>query len=151
MSGGTLSSRAVNTRVNIRMIRQQILERDEPPLSLFVLDEAAIRRLSGEESVFRDQAAKLLSLTSRPNITIELIPFNVGLYKGMIEPFAVLEFSDETDSDVLYLEGHRDSMLSRENAGDIIVYRTRFEQLRKISLGREATVAYLREISKKIR
>jgi hypothetical protein len=51
----------------------------------------------------------------------------------------------------LYLEGHRDSMLSRENAGDIIVYRTRFEQLRKISLGREATVAYLREISKKIR
>ena len=52
----------------------------------------------------------IITLMGRPNITVEIIPFSAGLHSGIAENFTILEFGNESDSDVVYFESARDSL-----------------------------------------
>ena len=140
----------IRTRIEIRQARQQLLEQSSPPTMMFVLDEAVAQHLVGKRSIAYDQIDRLMRMASRPNVTIELIPFSAGLYRGMLESFTVVEFPDPEDSDVLYRETSRDSIISRGEAEEISGYREVFENLRDISLGPDDTLTYLTKLLKKI-
>lgn len=145
-----LSPKAVDARVEIRMTRQQLLEQSDPPLGFFIVDEAVIRRLLGDNIIMRRQLDRLITMADKPNVTIEMVPFSAGLYHGIAEAFSIVEFDDIADSDVLYLEGSRESILSHDETGEISIYREVFEELRAISLGPEGSLAYLREVAKEV-
>jgi Domain of unknown function (DUF5753) len=49
----------VDRRVGVRMTRQQVLDRDDPPIMRVVLNEGAVRRLVGGPQVMRGQLYKL--------------------------------------------------------------------------------------------
>jgi len=137
----------VRSRVEIRMKRQQLLlGRASPPPLFFILDEAVIQRLIGDKATRRDQISRLISIANRPEVTIEIIPFSVGLHRGMGDNFTILEFSDPSDDDVLYFESVRDSIF-QEDAEEISIYRELFEELRKISFGKKKSLDYLVEIA----
>jgi len=136
-----IPSELVQSRKEIRLARQRLLEQDSPPTGVFVLDEGAIQRLIGERIIASAQIQRLINIASRPNVTIEIVPFSAGLHRGMLESFAILEFPE--DSDVLWLETSRDFILSHDEAGDITGYREVFEDLRNISLGPDGTLQYL--------
>lgn len=140
----------MRTRIEIRLRRQRLFEQETPPTAIFVVDEAAIQRLVGEPATAQGQIVRLVELANRPNITIEVVPFSAGLHRGLLEPFVILEFPDAEDSDVLFLETSRDMILSHDEAGDITGYREVFEELRRISLGREGSLAYLANLAKLI-
>ena len=135
-------------RVEVRLRRQQLLERAAPPELDCILDESAIQRTIGERDVAPGQIARLIDLANRPNISINIVPFSAGLHRGLLEPFVILEFHDSDDSDVLYLESSRDSIFSHDEAGEITGYREVFEQLRAVSLGPADSLAYLEDIAK---
>jgi hypothetical protein len=140
---------AVRARVEIRMKRQQfLLEREDVPSLFFVLDEAAIHRLLGDEETRQGQLDQLISLAKKPGVTIEVVPFSVGLHSGIGENFSVLEFSDLDDDDVLYFESARDAIFSQDDAEEISIYRELFEDVRNISLGPKRSLNYLIEVSK---
>jgi hypothetical protein len=144
------SAERVDTLVEMRMLRQQLLDRTDPPLLLFILDEAVVRRLVGGKAVMRRQVCRLIDMAARPNVTIEIVPFNVGVHPGMKAPFMVLEFPDAADNDLLYLENPRGDLISRDVPEEILAYREAFEQLWKLSLGPENSVTYLGKISDEI-
>jgi hypothetical protein len=144
--GDNITRDIIEARVEARATRQKILERASPPLFFSILDEAAIRRLIGEKAIVQQQIARLISMARKPNVTIEIVPFSAGLHRGMIEPFTILEFPDAADSDVLYLEGTREAVISQDEAGQISLYREIFEQLRKISLGPQGSLTYLAQL-----
>lgn len=135
-------------RLEIRLARQQLLEQESPPDFFCVIDEGAIQRAVGERNIALAQVDRLSSLAVRPNVTIEIIPFAVGLHPGMLEPFNVLEFPDPEDSDVLFVETSRDMIISHDQAGVITGYRETFESLRGVSLGAEETLAYLQDLAR---
>jgi hypothetical protein len=136
----------IQTRMEIRLTRQQLLEQPSPPTLICVIDEAAIQRLVGERNIARSQIQRLISLATRPNITIEVVPFSAGLHRGMLEAFWVLEFPDPEDSNVLFVETSRDIIVSHDEAGEISGYLETFEELRSISLGSDGTLAYLGDL-----
>jgi hypothetical protein len=138
------SPRIVKARVEIRMTRQRLLDKPDSPDLFFILDEAVISRLMGDEELRLDQIRRLISLASRQNVTIEVLPFSAGVHRGMAENFVILEFSSATDSDVLYFESARDSIFSHDEADEISIYRELFGDLRRLSLGRERSLAYLK-------
>jgi hypothetical protein len=140
----------IQTLTEIRLVRQQFLERPSVPTMLFVFDEALIQRLIGERDIARDQIDRLIKLATRPNITIEIIPFKAGLHRGMLESFVIVEFPEPEDSDVLYRETSRETIISRDEAEEISGYREVFEDLRRISLGAEGTLTFLTNIMKTI-
>lgn len=138
-------------RLEIRMTRQRLLDRPNAPDLFFILDEAVISRLMGDKGLRLEQIRRLISLASRPNVRIEILPFGAGLHRGMAENFVILEFSSSTDTDVLYFESARDSLFSHGEAEEISIYRELFVDLQRISLGSAESLAYLKDRETEIR
>ena len=143
-----LTARGIKARVEIRMKRQQLLlERESPPLLFFILDESVITRLVGDKNTRQAQVMRLIEMADHPHVTIEIVPFSVGLHRGMAENFSILEFSGSTDSDILYIESASESIFSQDEAQEISIFRELFEDLRKVSLGPRGSRDYLAKIA----
>ena len=129
-----LSSNRLRALVELRTRRQDIIDAENPPSFHFVLDEGVVRRVVAGPSVMRRQLRRLIEVADKPNITLELIPFSVGLHPGMKGPFEIIEFADPSVSDIVYLESPRGDMFS-DVPEEILKYREAFEGLVKASLG----------------
>ena len=139
-----MSASQVEGLVEIRMKRQELLQRSDAPLLFFIMDEAVVRRIVGGEDVMRRQLQRMIEVSNSPNVTIEVVPFSAGLLPGLQGQFLIYEFSDAADDDVLYLEDARGALLSRDSPDEVLRFREEFEQLREASLGPEGSVDFLR-------
>lgn len=137
----------VDTRVEIRMRRQELVDRANPPLLFFILDEAVVRRVVGSKGIMRRQIRRLIELADRPNVTIEVVPFGAGVHPGLKGSFVVLEFPDAADDDVLYLESPSGDLISRDVPEEVLTYREVFEHLRSLSLGPSDSMTYLGKLA----
>lgn len=139
----------IQARIDIRLKRQELLSRDPPPTIVCVLDEAAVQRTAGQRNLAQGQIAHLIGLASRPEITIEILPFSAGLHRGMLESFLILSFPG-SDGDVLFSETSRDTLFSDEDDSEIPGYRNVFSDLRSVSLGADSTIRYLRNLASRL-
>jgi transcriptional regulator with XRE-family HTH domain len=98
------SSREIDRRVGLRLARQAVLTRPEPPNIWVVLDEAVLQRPIGGAGVMRAQLRHLIELAQRPNVTIQIMPFEAGGHAAAGGPFSILRFADHDLPDVVYLE-----------------------------------------------
>lgn len=96
----------VQRRVQLRMERQRILRRtNPPPVQLWVvMDEAALRRPIGGPKVMRGQIQRLIELAEQPNITIQVMPFRFGGHAAEGGAFSILRFPEPDLPDVVYVE-----------------------------------------------
>jgi transcriptional regulator with XRE-family HTH domain len=98
------SDEQIERLVDLRIKRQDSLERT-PPLDVWlILDESVIRRTIGGPDVMRGQLARLVEASRKPNVTLQVLPFSSGSHAGLRGSFAILEFPERTDSDVAYVE-----------------------------------------------
>jgi transcriptional regulator with XRE-family HTH domain len=98
------SAEEVGRRVRLRMARQILLTRQDPPRLWAVVDEAALRRPVGGREVMRGQLERLIDATKLPNVTLQILPFAVGAHAAMGSAFSILRFADRELPDVVYLE-----------------------------------------------
>lgn len=75
--------------VDARMERQAILERPRPPALWVILDEGVLHRRIGSGKIMQDQLAHLAGMSGRPNITIQVVPGEVGAHVGLLGGFAI--------------------------------------------------------------
>ena len=94
----------VGRRVRLRMARQAVLIREQPPRLWAVIDEAALRRPVGGPEVMRGQLERLVEVAKLPNVTLQILPFGEGAHPAMVGSFSVLRFPDEELPDVVYIE-----------------------------------------------
>ncbi|MGW1676951.1 helix-turn-helix domain-containing protein [Saccharopolyspora sp. NPDC002376] len=128
----------------LRQARQEHVFRKSKPIKLrIVLDEAALRRKVGGVEVMRDQVKYLADVGTRSNITIQVLPFEVGAYPGMQSPFYMLRFAADLEGmDAVYLENQRGAVWM-ERPADIKHYAQVFEQMTKASLSPKKTLEFL--------
>jgi hypothetical protein len=69
-------------RASLRMKRQEVLEGPDPLHLHVVIDENALRRRLPEPQVMGAQLRHLLTQSEKPNIHIQVMPMQVGLYPG---------------------------------------------------------------------
>jgi Domain of unknown function (DUF5753) len=98
-----------------------------------------VRRLVGGRQVMRAQLDRLREAASRPNITIQVIPFDAGSHPGMDGSFIVLEFPDPADQSIVYTESAAGSLFLEEEA-EIRRYILMFEHLRAAALRPDESV-----------
>jgi transcriptional regulator with XRE-family HTH domain len=101
---GYSNPKEISRRVNLRMARQAVLERPEPPTLKMVLDEALLKRPIGGARGMRTQLQHLIDVSQRPNVTVQVIPFNAGGHAAAGGAFSLLSFGDFDVPDVVYLE-----------------------------------------------
>ena len=94
----------IEERVELRMARQKILERANPPRIWVVIDEAALARPIGGPQVMTAQLQRLAEISQLPTVTIQVLPFSQGAHAGMGVGFTILEFTGTSDPTVVYLE-----------------------------------------------
>lgn len=104
---GKRSQTEVDEQVELRMARQDILNRREDPAELWmVLDEAVLRRQVGGAKVLRDQLHRIAEMTERPHITIQVLEAAAGAHPAQHGTFLLLSFPKELSGDpgVVYCE-----------------------------------------------
>jgi hypothetical protein len=144
-----LSSIQLHELVELRTRRQDVIDRDNPPSFHFMLDEAVVRRLVGGKSIMRRQLRRLIALAERPHITVEVVPFSAGLHPGMKGPFEIIEFSDQSESDIVYLESPRGDLFT-DVPEETAKYREDFAKLGKASLGPQGSLARINKVADEI-
>ncbi len=98
------SEEEINRRVSLRIDRQQVLTRPDPPRLWVVIDEAALRRPIGGPEVMRAQIETLIKAAKLSNVTLQVIPFHAGGHAATGGGFTILRFPDQDLPDVIYVE-----------------------------------------------
>jgi transcriptional regulator with XRE-family HTH domain len=125
----------IDDRVALRLERQAIFDRNDPPEAVFVLDEAVIRRWVGGPSVMHAQLEWLKEVAARPNVTVQVIPFSAGEHVGIQGSFSLYEFPpDEDDDYVVFLEGSGAFTLVRNENGEASGYLDQLAALEKLAV-----------------
>ncbi|MFC3996525.1 helix-turn-helix domain-containing protein [Nocardiopsis sediminis] len=114
-----------------------------------IIDEAAIVRPVGGTEVHRAQLEALVEWNRKPNVTVQILPFDAGEHAGMGGPFVILDFAG-TDPDVVYIETDSDG-LYLDHADQVERYNRIFNGLHAKSLHPDVTDAYLAERAKQLR
>jgi transcriptional regulator with XRE-family HTH domain len=94
----------IERRVRLRMARQALLAKPQPVHLWAVLDEAVLRRPAGRPGVMRRQLQHLIEAADRPNVTVQVVPFQAGAHAAAGGPFSILRFAERDLPDVVYLE-----------------------------------------------
>ncbi len=137
----------VERRVQVRMRRQERITDPENPLRLWaVIDESALRRIVGSNSIMREQMEHLVEFSMQPHITVQVLPYSVGAHPGMYGKFSILEFHDPQDASTVYLEGIT-SDLYLEKPNDVQAYSVMYEHLRMQALNAEDSRRFMLQVA----
>lgn len=91
-------------RVALRLKRQDLLSRPDPPRVWAVMDEVVLRRSAGGPAAMRAQFRHLIELAALEHVTIQVIPFASGIHAAESGSFTVLRFAERDLPDVVYAE-----------------------------------------------
>jgi hypothetical protein len=122
--------------VSARMERQAIFERPQPPSLWAILDEGVLHRCIGSRKTMYDQLAHLARMADRPNVTIQVVPGEVGAHVGLLGGFAIASF-DGTPGTV-YMESP-DQGQTTELPSVVTKVTATFDTLRAEALPRGAS------------
>ncbi|MBG6104154.1 helix-turn-helix domain-containing protein [Micromonospora vinacea] len=118
----------IDRRVALRMQRQQLLQRSNPPQLWAVVDEAALRRPIGGAEVMRGQLTALIEATKSPHIRLQVIPFAAGGHAAAGGAFTILRFGDQELPDIVYIE-QLTSAIYLDKRDDLDYYAVAMERL----------------------
>lgn len=128
-----LPSERIDELVEVRMHRQELLDRTSPPRVCVIQGEAALRAQVGGPAVMTGQLDHLAKVSERPNVEVQVLPFEAGAHAGIMGTFVLFTFPTPAFSDIVCVE-HRTGNLYMETPEDIDAYTITFDSLRSAAL-----------------
>ncbi|MFC7882936.1 helix-turn-helix domain-containing protein [Streptomyces sp. NPDC057376] len=138
----------VERLVDIRMKRQGVLNRPEPPRLWAILDESVIRRVVGSPEIMKEQLGRLLEANDTPHVTLQVLPFSKGAHSAALGSFVIIGGIEPT-LDVVYVDFHTGSLFLEKDE-ELARYRLAFEYLRAQALDVEASSAMMHRVQKEL-
>jgi len=133
----------IDQQVQARLERQQILEGDDPPMLIAVIDEGALRRPVGSPKVMFDQLARLLERATRSKIVIQVVPTDAGPHPGTAGPMVLA--SSDGRPDVAYLDTALEGQLV-ERHEDVATIALLYDTLRAEALPVRASLEFIAKV-----
>lgn len=129
--------------IELRMARQQLLDRDTPLLLTAVVDEGVVRRMVGGPEVMRAQLIHLTDLAERPGIEIQILPFSAGAHASPDGQFDLFRLADpypdvacmQTPAGAVYVEAAGAAPLA-----------SAYDRLRDAALSTSDSIAFLSDL-----
>ncbi|HWG15315.1 MAG TPA: helix-turn-helix transcriptional regulator [Streptosporangiaceae bacterium] len=141
-----VSEAGADQRVELRMQRQQLLHRPNPPHLWVVIDETALRRPIGGRAVMLEQVDQLIRMSRMGNVTVQVMPFSVGGHAAAGGQMAMLRFPEELLPDVVYQE-QIDSAVYLNKPADTVQYWNILNRVATEALPPDASVQKLRRLA----
>lgn len=123
----------VERRVKLRLHRQRLLHRPDPPQLHVVMDQTVLYDPVGGDPVAGRQLAYLAEIAELPNVTLQLLPTNVGEHPGKSVRFSILRFRDPADREIVYLEQPRANTYL-DSADDLGFFSGAFDRICELAL-----------------
>ncbi|MFC4911750.1 helix-turn-helix domain-containing protein [Actinomadura gamaensis] len=124
-----------------RIARKALLMRSNAPALHAILDESVILR-GPEPDVMDEQLRALVAAAKRPNVTLQILPFSVGLHPGVISSVVVFEYEDPEDPAVAYVESVGGEIYI-ESAPHVRRIKVEFDRIRDLALSPDESVGYI--------
>ncbi|BCK53301.1 helix-turn-helix domain-containing protein [Nocardia wallacei] len=115
-------------RVELRLRRQEVLDRPSAPTLWAIVDETVLHRPVGGNAVLREQLEHLVEMSARPNVTLQVLPYAAGGHAAVGSSFAILRFAEQELPDIVYIE-QLTSALYLDSAKDLELYRRVMDRL----------------------
>lgn len=113
MHSGGVPASDIEARVNLRLDRQKVLDRKQPPKLVAFMDEAVLRRRVGGSRVMADQLRHLVDMAKRSRVELRVIPFDMGGHASVNGAYLLLEFDNARP--VVHLENRRSLVFFHES------------------------------------
>lgn len=107
--------------VDVRLRRQEVLNRPVPPEVSVVIDEVVLARGAGGSDVMKEQLQHLLNFGERPQSTLRVISFEAGMYPVAASQFIMLRMKAPLP-DLYYSE---DQVKRNDSSDEDIIGQTR--------------------------
>ena len=130
--------------VDLRTRRRDLLTSKNAPEFTFALDESVIHRVVGNSAIMSQQLQHLAGAAELPNVTIQIVPFAVGLHSGMKQSFELIQFEEAPDENIVFLESPRGDFIS-DDPEEARNYLEAFGRITEVSLSPSESVARLRK------
>jgi transcriptional regulator with XRE-family HTH domain len=131
--------------IQVRLTRQLILTRADPPRLWAILGEAALRQSVGGPEIMRAQLDHLIRISMLPNVTLQVLPFSKGANPALSgSSFSIMEFAAPAP-DLVYTEGLF-GWIYLERLSDVERYQKAFEVLRDAALKEEGSKKFIAEV-----
>jgi transcriptional regulator with XRE-family HTH domain len=141
-----MDPQVVQQRVEARLRRQQVLEKDNSPRYQVVLDESVLRRGVGGPTVMAAQIDKVLGAVASDKAIVQIISFDAGAYVAADGYFVLLEFAEATDLwPVVFIEGLAGNQYL-ERRVDIARYRETIDYLLTRALSSSDSVKLMTKV-----
>lgn len=102
---GQTGPEAIDRHVALRMKRQALLTRENPPHLWVIMDETALLRpVSTRAEVMREQMDRLLEWIELDHVTLQVAEFAAGPHPGTYTSFALFRFAERELPDIVYSE-----------------------------------------------
>ena len=136
----------IERRVGLRLKRQDLLTRAQPPRIWAVMDEAVLRRPVGGLPVMRAQLRHLVVAARMPRVTLQVVPFARGGHAGASGSFSILRFEERDLPDVVYIE-QLTSAVYLDQRHDIEHYLEVVDQLSGEALTPADTARFIEQVA----
>jgi len=151
------SDEDIGRRVHLRLARQALVRRTIAPPAIHVaLDEGILRRPVGGPAVMAEQLDQLTEAGNLPNVSIRVVPFNVGLHHGQLSgPFEILRFpvnGDGRDSEppTVYQDGATGA-LYLDKPREVERFSTLFGNIWDTSLDEASSINLIHQAAEELR
>ena len=110
-----MTQSVLKERVEVRIRRQDLLNRERPPRYRVFIDESVLHRPTGGPEVMTTQIDKIIELVDAAKVTVQMVPFSVGVVASQDSNFVLLEFPDpDLSPTVVFVESlHNSQMLEK--------------------------------------
>ena len=145
----TATPEEIERRVAVRLKRQELLTKPNPPRIWSVMDEAVLRRPAGGAAVMRAQFKHLIEVAEFPHVTLQVLPFASGGHVGESGAFTVLRFEEKDLPDVVYLE-QLTSAVYLDQRADVEHYLEVVDELSVEALTPEETTSFIEQVAREL-
>ncbi|MFE7414749.1 helix-turn-helix domain-containing protein [Streptomyces laurentii] len=119
LASGGLKGEELDEQVTARIGRRELLSGDDAPRFRTILSEMVLHTRLGDPGAWREQLEYLLTLSERPNITIQVMPASEGIYAL-------------SSTDVMFLrlvDGRTVAWVETFHTGELVTDATAIERL----------------------
>lgn len=131
--------------VESRIQRQRILTGETPLQFHAVLDETVLHRAVGNDEILQEQLIHIRQLaTDLSSVTVQILPFAVGVNPGLDGPFAILSFGEDVLPPVIYTEGQL-GQLFEDDPDEVVRVKRAFTDLVDLALNPKQSLSLIDE------
>ncbi|ASU80897.1 XRE family transcriptional regulator [Actinopolyspora erythraea] len=140
----------IETHVQFRLERQELLTMSHPPVMWFVIGEAALRRPVRSKSILREQLLYLLKvIDEHQNVITQVAPLSIPDHPLLGGSIGIFRF-DGTVPDIAHQSTFIGGGVYIDDEQDIAECAHAFDRLRAVALGPEDSRAFIAKRAKEL-